>query len=124
MATNKVFKVIRTASKKTIGDASSDYADITLSRSGDVITITATFASAKTGKVMFYCIIPSLADSDTAPSDLSAWDLLGSSSISGVVSTTFVHTMTSVEFAAMSYCARFVNQDNAATANGTADFSA
>lgn len=123
MATNKVFKVIRAATKKTIGNATSDYADITLAKSGDNITVTATFAASKTGKVLFYCAVPSIADSDTPPADLSSWDLLGSVSISGATSVNFVHSLTGIEFAALSYCARLVNQDNSATNNGTADFS-
>jgi hypothetical protein len=120
MATNKVIKVIRKATKKVIGNSSSDYADVTVSKSGSTITITATFGSAKTGKVAFYSKVPSIADNNNPPSDLSGWSFLGSSDISGT-STTFVHTLT--EFSAISYCARMVLADNPATDNGTADFS-
>ncbi len=111
MATNKVIKIIRKAYKKIIGDASSDWAEISVSKSGNTITITASYGTAKNGKVAFYSKVPSEADNTNPPSSLADWKLLGSSSISST-SATFQHTLT--EFSAISYCARMVLADNTA----------
>jgi hypothetical protein len=120
MATNKVFKIVRSATKKTIQNASSEWAEITTSKSGNNITVTATFSTTKTGKVAFYSKVPAENDSTSAPATLTGWTFLGSSDISGL-STTFLLTL--AEFSAICFCARMVLQDNGTIDNGTADFS-